>query len=102
MTRSGAAALHFSADHPAFPGHFPGRPMVPGVLILDAALRAMALDQDGAMIETVKFSAPFGPEQTLALTWAETSSGRIAFEGRIAGTRALSGQVRPAPGRGLG
>ncbi len=26
------------ADHPALPGHFPGRPLVPGVLVLDAAL----------------------------------------------------------------
>lgn len=28
-------------DHPALPGHFPGRPVVPGVVILDRVLDAI-------------------------------------------------------------
>ncbi|MFZ5636270.1 MAG: hypothetical protein ACOY82_06740 [Pseudomonadota bacterium] len=42
--------------HPALPGHFPGRPVVPGVLILDRVLDA---------IETT--SGPLG-----ALRWPQT------------------------------
>ena len=34
------AALCVPADHPALPGHFPGRPVVPGVVILDEVIRA--------------------------------------------------------------
>lgn len=30
-------------DHPALPGHFPGNPLVPGVLILAHVLAALAV-----------------------------------------------------------
>ena len=29
------------ADHPCLPGHFPGHPLVPGVLILDRVVEAV-------------------------------------------------------------
>ena len=29
-------------DHPAFAGHFPGTPILPGVVLLDSALQAIA------------------------------------------------------------
>jgi len=29
------------ADHPSLPGHFPGNPVVPGVLVLDRVLDAV-------------------------------------------------------------
>ena len=29
-------------DHPAFAGHFPGTPILPGVVLLDTALQAIA------------------------------------------------------------
>jgi 3-hydroxymyristoyl/3-hydroxydecanoyl-(acyl carrier protein) dehydratase len=37
-------------DHPSLPGHFPGRPLVPGVVLLDRVIAA---------IETV--NGPLGP-----------------------------------------
>ena len=30
-----------SADHPSLPGHFPGHPIVPGVVLLDRVLEAI-------------------------------------------------------------
>jgi 3-hydroxyacyl-[acyl-carrier-protein] dehydratase len=61
------SVLRIAASHPALPGHFPGQPIAPGVLLLDlvlehaerwrgAPLRIAALPQ-------VKFAAPLLPEQ---------------------------------------
>jgi len=65
------SVLRIAASHPALPGHFPGQPIAPGVLLLDlvlehaerwrgAPLRIAALPQ-------VKFAAPLLPEQDARL-----------------------------------
>lgn len=33
--------IRVNAAHPALPGHFPGRPLVPGVLLLDHVVAAI-------------------------------------------------------------
>jgi 3-hydroxyacyl-[acyl-carrier-protein] dehydratase len=35
-----SADLCIPAEHPALPGHFPGNPVVPGVVLLDAVMDA--------------------------------------------------------------
>jgi 3-hydroxyacyl-[acyl-carrier-protein] dehydratase len=55
------------ADHPSLPGHFPGNPIVPGVLLLDAVIQATeswltrAIHVRGA--PQVKFVQPLRPEE---------------------------------------
>jgi 3-hydroxyacyl-[acyl-carrier-protein] dehydratase len=49
------------ADHPALAGHFPGEPIVPGVVLLDYVLRAAGKGK--ARFPAVKFHAPLGPGQ---------------------------------------
>ncbi len=60
-----------SADHPCLPGHFPGRPIVPGVVVLDRVLAAIEA-QHGALgalrMPQVKFLQPLLPEQA---AWIE-------------------------------
>ena len=34
-------AFAIAADHPSLPGHFPGHPLVPGVVLLDRVLDAI-------------------------------------------------------------
>lgn len=74
------SALEFAADHPAFEGHFPGAPIVPGVLLLDAALHA--LEQSGhavAEVASAKFLRPVGPGDRLALSCQADQAGRARF-----------------------
>ena len=72
-----------AADHPSLPGHFPGSPVVPGVVILDEILAALVKwrqDCQLTLIRTVKFLVPVKPEQlfTICLS-ATTVEGEIDF-----------------------
>lgn len=62
---------HFrvSANHPALPGHFPGTPIVPGVVLLDYVVAAIAKWRNGVVagMPRVKFMAPLLPEQDAQL-----------------------------------
>lgn len=56
------------ADHPTLLGHFPGNPIVPGVLLLDEVLRT-AEDWLGRAVHVrgvpqVKFVQPLRPEES--------------------------------------
>lgn len=53
-------------SHPCLPGHFPGRPLVPGVVVLDHVLAAIeqAHSPPGALrLPQVKFASPLLPGQ---------------------------------------
>ena len=76
--------LSIAADHPAYAGHFPGQPILPGVVLLDAALHALATQQGlpGAtgQIKSAKFLSPVQPGEALTLHTSETSGGSLRFE----------------------
>ncbi|OOG48246.1 3-hydroxyacyl-ACP dehydratase [Polaromonas sp. A23] len=85
--------LNFASDHPAFAGHFPGKPMVPGVLLLDAALHAAQAGSSrgpGAawrcQIGSAKFLSPVLPGETLVISCTPTKGGHVRFD--------ISGQGR--------
>lgn|SRR5574343_653056 len=66
------------ADHPAFDGHFPGQPVVPGVVLLAQVLELMArhVARPGSLVlRQAKFLSMAGPGATLELSVhpAETS-----------------------------
>lgn len=58
--------LLIAADHPCLPGHFPGQPIVPGVVVLDHVLAAIEA-QYGPLgplrMPQVKFLQPLLPGQ---------------------------------------
>jgi 3-hydroxyacyl-[acyl-carrier-protein] dehydratase len=52
------------ADHPSLPGHFPGRPVVPGVVILERVLDAIEASHGplpALRLPQVKFVRPLLP-----------------------------------------
>ncbi len=71
-----------SAGHPGLAGHFPGNPIVPGVVILDEVIQALGDWRSGAQavgLPVVKFLAPLRPEQPFTVRFVETGSGRVRF-----------------------
>jgi len=89
------------ADHPAFPGHFPGRPIVPGVVLLDQAI-LFAESLLGKKIEhwqigNAKFLSPVGPAETLVFSLQTTPRGSIVFTVKSGARDVASGSLtRPA------
>ena len=97
--RAGTVVARFrvGADHPALPGHFPGRPVVPGVLLLDAVLQALRDTGAGRPTHLLraKFAAAVmpGTEVEIALAPGAQASGRFAFTCRANGAVVLLGEV---------
>ncbi|GMV47858.1 MAG: hypothetical protein AMXMBFR66_32560 [Pseudomonadota bacterium] len=90
-----AITLQVPAGHPAFAGHFPGRPVLPGATLLAFVLAALearpALRSrlaDRLVVEQVKFFAAVEPGSTLALRFAPAARG-LRFE-VSAGERAIA------------
>jgi 3-hydroxyacyl-[acyl-carrier-protein] dehydratase len=87
-------------DHPAFAGHFPGRPIVPGVVLLDRAIlfAETMLGQPGLnwQVGNAKFFSPVDPEEALTFALTTKANGSIAFAVRAAERDVASGNLTPA------
>ncbi len=90
------------SDHPAFAGHFPGTPIIPGVLLLDMALHRIAVATGIALetctISSVKFLSPARPGDEVVIEHHITANGSIRFEilAGVANTRKIaSGSIVP-------
>ena len=91
------ATLRVPASHPALPGHFPGRPIVPGVVllqsVLDEAERWLGRELSPRALPQAKFSAPLLPEQDAKLElrlagnelrFSVTRAGQTVTQGLLA------------------
>jgi acyl-coenzyme A synthetase/AMP-(fatty) acid ligase len=93
--RTLTARAQFAPDHPSLAGHFPGQPIVPGVLLLDsveqmlhgAGLRVVACAQ-------AKFLAPVRPGQALSIRIDIDGQARARFEIMAAERTVATGNLR--------
>lgn len=87
------------ADHPAFPGHFPGRPIVPGVVLVDRAILCAEemLGRPGLnwQVGNAKFFSPVGPEEALVFALTQKPSGAIAFTVHASTRQVAAGSLTP-------
>jgi 3-hydroxymyristoyl/3-hydroxydecanoyl-(acyl carrier protein) dehydratase len=113
-----ATTLSFPPGHPVFAGHFPARPIVPGALLLDAALLAIGKARDSAaggkevaaegkhsaavvsaaprnQVAAAKFFRPVGPGEILSLSLMSGDDGSVRFEWHVGTECVASGTVAP-------
>ena len=74
-----------AVDHPAFAGHFPGQPLLPGVVLLSEVLEVLLRAAPGwlagqARVSAAKFLAPVRPGASLEVRWTPPAAGRLRFE----------------------
>ena len=88
-------------DHPALPGHFPGRPVVPGVVVLERVIQAIEAAHGplGAMrLPQVKFVQPLLPGQLAEIAWEVLPGDALRWKFRVTrnGIAIASGEVAAA------
>lgn len=95
--------LQIPVDHPSFAGHFPGQPIVPGVILLDEVMQAATRHmpgwdhalESGVTIPVCKFLQPVLPGAALELTLSPGARpDTLNFKLQQAGQNVASGSLR--------
>jgi 3-hydroxyacyl-[acyl-carrier-protein] dehydratase len=102
----GRFAFTMRADHPILQAHFPGRPLVPGVILIEAMAQAAGLVHGGgedvtlglAAVDRAKIRRSVGPDETVVIDVTATRSlGRLSLwqatasvDGAVAATASVT------------
>jgi 3-hydroxymyristoyl/3-hydroxydecanoyl-(acyl carrier protein) dehydratase len=77
-------AFEVPRGHPSFEGHFPGHPVLPGVVLLAEAMAAIGTATGTTArdwtLDNVKFLGAVEPGARLAITHSVSPSGGVKFE----------------------
>jgi 3-hydroxyacyl-[acyl-carrier-protein] dehydratase len=91
-----SVAIAVPADGPLFEGHFPGRPILPGIAELVLIARALAPDGDAASVSAIPFVRFRGlvlPADRLEVDAVPRGDDGVRFEARRAGELVANGAM---------
>jgi 3-hydroxyacyl-[acyl-carrier-protein] dehydratase len=90
--------FRIDAAHPCLPGHFPGQPLVPAVLLLQQVAEALADWRDVPLKRVVeaKFLAPLLPDED-AQVELQAAGDRYRFEIHRGDALLARGRVEAGP-----
>ena len=105
MSTQAAATLHskleIPRDHPAFAGHFPKFPVLPGAVLLDEVLQVIQrerhIDLAQWRVASVKFLEIVRPGDALHLEQTLAESGVIHFRIRALNRTVATGSLSSTP-----
>ncbi len=94
-----AREFSIASDHPSLPGHFPGNPVVPGVVLLDEVIKAAetAYGDHVTAVPMAKFLQPLGPGQLCRINFSRQGEGRIQFVCSVQGETIATGLLNCEP-----
>lgn len=95
MTKRGRFVV--PPDHPCLPGHFPGQPVVPGVVLLDHVLDLLLAPGAVAATLNVRFIGEVGPGEAIEVSAPPGSDRLIRFSATRDGEPVLRGTIELAP-----
>ena len=86
-------------QHPALPGHFPGNPIVPGVVILRRVCRALTDVRGGVVtaVPVVRFHAPLRPAESIDMELEDMGGSSVRFRVMRGQTLIASGTLQVGP-----
>ena len=89
--------MQIPPDHPSLAGHFPGRPVVPAVVLLGEVRSALSAQLGrGATIAAIpaaKFHALVAPGEAFQVRFTDAPNGGITFEVRTGDKLCVSGTL---------
>lgn len=90
-------------EHPALPGHFPGQPVVPAVVILSEVIGAVRRSHPGLVVSGIrkaKFLARLAPDQAFEIDLGAPAADSVKFACRTGDTVLVQGRLELAAATG--
>lgn len=89
--------MKIPGTHPSLAGHFPGSPVIPGVVILDEVIAYISETKERnitvSSIPYIKFLNPMEPDEDFTINLAENEKSKINFSVESHGKTILSGSL---------